>query len=94
MNSYKHFRNSELKSLRKNCKQAERHFFISSENIRNSKRSQFIWKQKIFQNRFGYYERQYNLNKSTNIERFRIYNPKEFWRLLKNLGLQILLRSS
>ena len=56
-NNSKPFWNSELKSLWQNCKQAERHYLSSSGNIRNTTRSQFILKQKIFQNRFRYYKR-------------------------------------
>ena len=46
----------------------------------------YTLKQKEFQTRFRYYEKQYYKQKSTNIEHFRTDNPREFWKLMKNLG--------
>lgn len=87
--SPKPFWNDELDKLWKTAEITQSQYLMSlnSQNRANL-RINFITAQQKYDTRFRYYKRKFEINKQTNIEHFKIKNPREFWNAIKSIGPQ------
>jgi hypothetical protein len=82
----KPFWNDTLQALWNDLVIKEKDFAKVRGHLRQEKRASFKLAQKLFDKEYRKEERRYKRNKESEIESLCTSNPKEFWKLLKELG--------